>query len=178
MIKVIMQELTFAAKSYYPTLVDNIGRICKENHVDDTHGLAHALKIGQLTEQSISTEESLSSKDPDYDNIILAGYLHDIDDRKYFITQGCQNAVKVLKSIDISSENIAKIVSMIELVSFAKNGNTISEKVPIAYYLPRYIDRTEAIGIQGLYRSLIYNQDRTPKTTLFDEHTPRPSTAE
>jgi len=49
---------------------------------------------------------------------------------------------------------------MIELVSFAKNGNTISSDYPIAYYIPRYVDRSEAIGIQGLYRSHAYNQAR------------------
>ena len=56
-----------------------------------------------------------------------------------------------------------KIVLMIELVSFAKNGNKISADVPIAYYIPRYIDRSEAIGLEGLYRSYLYSVEKSPE---------------
>ena len=35
-----------SAKPFYEALLFNIQRICKENNVDDTHGLAHAVKIG------------------------------------------------------------------------------------------------------------------------------------
>ena len=63
---------------------------------------------------------------------------------------------------------------MIELVSFAKNGNSIKSEVPIAYYIPRYIDRSEAIGIEGLYRSHLYNQQSYLKRPTYTENTPRP----
>ena len=88
----------------------------------------------------------------------MAGYLHDIDDRKYFNTKGFDNAVKVLKDLEIPNENIEKIVTMIDLVSFSKNGNSISDQYPTLYYLPRYIDRIDAIGIEGLYRSYEFNK--------------------
>ena len=47
---------------------------------------------------------------------------------------------------------------MIELVSFSKNGNKLSSDIPIAYYIPRYIDRSEAIGLEGLVRSYQYSK--------------------
>lgn len=64
-----------------------------------------------------------------------------MDDRKYFKTHGYSNAVKVLTELNIPQTNIDKIVKMIDLVSFSKNGNTIDHQYPILYYLPRYIDR-------------------------------------
>lgn len=63
---------------------------------------------------------------------------------------------------------------MIELVSFAKNGNTIAKDIPILYYLPRYVDRSEAIGIEGLYRSYLYNLEKTGIIIVSEESTPRP----
>jgi hypothetical protein len=57
---------------------------------------------------------------------------------------------------------------MIDLVSFSKNGNKILSGVAINYYLPRYVDRSEAIGVQGLYRSYAYNINRNSKELLYD----------
>lgn len=67
---------------------------------------------------------------------------------------------------------------MIALVSFSKNGNTISSEVPLSYYLPRYIDRTEAIGLQGLYRSLLYSIEKQSGVPVYREDTPRPASKE
>lgn len=41
---------------------------------------------------------------------------------------------------------------MIELVSFSKNGNNIYKEDPIYFYIPRYADRIDAVGLIGLYR--------------------------
>lgn len=67
---------------------------------------------------------------------------------------------------------------MIELVSFSKNGNTIDRQYPMLYYIPRYIDRVEAIGIDGLYRSYAYNKERMSDTPIFWEYTPKPRNIE
>jgi hypothetical protein len=42
----MIQHLNFTAKPYYSKLIACIDQICKDNHVDQTHGLAHAKKIG------------------------------------------------------------------------------------------------------------------------------------
>ena len=44
-----MNRLNFGAKPYFSQLIASIKAICEDNHVDDTHGLAHAQKIGELT---------------------------------------------------------------------------------------------------------------------------------
>lgn len=41
-----MNFKSLSAKPFYESLLFNIQKICKENSVDDTHGLAHAVKIG------------------------------------------------------------------------------------------------------------------------------------
>lgn len=43
---------------------------------------------------------------------------------------------------------------MIDSVSFSKHGNSIDSSLPHYHYIPRYIDRSEAIGVEGLYRTL------------------------
>ena len=50
---IIMNRTFFTAKEYYPCLLNHIKRICAENNVDDTHGLAHSVKIGKLTEEAL-----------------------------------------------------------------------------------------------------------------------------
>jgi hypothetical protein len=113
-----------------------------------------------------------------YDDLILAALLHDIDDHKYFKTEDYSNAKDVLNSVALDPLRVSKIVSMIALVSFSKNGNSISSNVPLSYYLPRYIDRTEAIGLQGLYRSLLYAIEKQSGVPVYREDTARPASEE
>ena len=49
LIILLMNRLSLTAKPYYQQIIACIKDICQQNKVDDTHGLAHALKIGQLT---------------------------------------------------------------------------------------------------------------------------------
>ena len=44
-----MNRLSLTAKPYFAEMIAHIKKICEENHVDDTHGLGHSIKIGQLT---------------------------------------------------------------------------------------------------------------------------------
>lgn len=88
---------------------------------------------------------------------MLASLLHDVDDHKYFKTKNYDNARFILGNVLRNEERIAKIVRMVDLVSFSKNGNQINEKDPIAYYFPRYADRVESIGLIGIYRTYLYS---------------------
>ena len=63
---------------------------------------------------------------------------------------------------------------MINLVSFSANGNHIGKELPISCYIVRYVDRSEAIGIQGLYRTLLYDYAKAVRSPMFLETTPRP----
>lgn len=170
-----MRGANFLNQTLFQTVVPHIEAICRQNHVDDTHGLAHALKIASLTEKALQFEELDTQS---YEDLVLAALLHDIDDHKYFKTTGYSNAKDVLNESGLDPFRVNKIVSMIALVSFSKNGNTISSEVPISYYLPRYIDRTEAIGLQGLYRALLYSIEKQSGVPVYREDTPRPASKE
>lgn len=108
---------------------------------------------------------------------MYAALLHDIDDRKYFATsKNCCNARKILSTHGFSGEREDDIISMIDAVSFSKNGNNIDSTLPYSHYIPRYIDRSEAIGLEGLYRTLQYSLSRSKDVIIFDVYTPRPLT--
>ncbi len=44
-----MKQMKFINIPIFKSMVESVDIICKENHVDDTHGLAHSLKIAELT---------------------------------------------------------------------------------------------------------------------------------
>ena len=69
----------------------------------------HAFKPIQKDEAVADTQQD----DDENENVMLAAYLHDIDDRKYFNSQGCSNAVLVLQTIKIPNDRIQQIVLMI-----------------------------------------------------------------
>jgi uncharacterized protein len=98
---------------------------------------------------------------------MIAALLHDIDDRKYFNSNDFQNAKNIIEKLSIGMNRISRIITMIDLVSFSKNGNNFNKDYPIVYYFPRYVDRAEAIGVQGLYRSYEYNKHMKNSPPLF-----------
>jgi hypothetical protein len=71
----------------------------------------------------------------------MAALLHDVDDRKYFDTQNYKNARDITSKVVEKEENQLKIIRMVDLVSFSKNGNNIYPNDPQWYYYPRYADR-------------------------------------
>lgn len=84
-----MRGPNFLNQTLFQAVIPRIEAICKQNHVDDTHGLAHALKIASLTEKALHFEEMDARS---HDDLILAALLHDIDDHKYFKTIEYSNA--------------------------------------------------------------------------------------
>ncbi len=72
----------------------------QENNVDSTHGMYHAMKIGNLTWRSLEEEDSLPNSVKE--DILIASYLHDVDDRKYFpLNYKLNNARLLLQTIQI-----------------------------------------------------------------------------
>ena len=70
----------------------------------------------------------------------------------------------------------ADVVRMINLVSCSTNGNQIDEDLPRFYYIPRWADRLEAMGLVGVRRTIEYNH--SVKKPLFLTTTAKATTVE
>jgi hypothetical protein len=52
-----MEARKFVQQRIFQGIIPSIETICTEMNVDDTHGLAHALKIVSLTEKALQFEQ-------------------------------------------------------------------------------------------------------------------------
>ncbi len=142
-----------------------------KEYIDDTHGKNHAEMVMNNCMEAINSRirEGYYISIKDKTKIMIAGALHDMDDRKYFpLSTNFDNARLIINrtnenrrldySDKMSDEDIEDIIKMISWVSSSKNGDTIPDEAirhPELLY-PRYADRLEAIGLIGLYRTLHY----------------------
>ena len=148
-----------------------VDRWCKEYKIPDDHGFIHALDVMR--------NASLALQDYDLEKIeellvLLAALLHDINDRKYVPSENYEGVRMILSKIGLTSSYAEIVVTMINLVSCSKNGNTIDELVPKWYYIPRDADRLEALGYIGIKRAYettigFINQGKTPNRFWTDE---------
>ena len=117
----------------------------------DGHDLSHFLTVAQ-TCSIVCKEFKIESK-----NIVIAGLLHDVNDRKINPDPEEKDTKRIIKFIGMES-SMKDILTMIHLVSYSKQMNTIDQVIPCKTYqlIPRYADRIEALGWIGLIRSYQY----------------------
>ena len=132
--------------------------------------------------------------------VLIAALLHDVDDHKYFPNhKRYENARAIMdrvfdetNGIDVGDSDDVKetIILLISFVSCSKNKNSIPELVRTkdqnqldmneddAYWMliPRWADRLEAVGRQGVVRCYQYSREHGEK--LSSERSPRPQTEE
>lgn len=149
--------------------------------VCQSHGLDHSVNVLEHCEKAlasnirpVSFEESVL--------LSLAALLHDADDHKFFTSSADgNNATHILKFCSdnqISEDQTNFVLKVIDFVSCSKNHNRIPEEAiekPELLY-PRYADRLEALGEEGVKRTFVYTG--TTKGAYFTENTPRPKTEE
>lgn len=123
------------------------------------HDLKHFYRVVNHSIKALREEDLKNLPNSTKENIILASFLHDIDDQKFHQTENFFNARSLLIKLgknnrEISNERIEDIIEMISLVSCSKNGDN---EVP-AYHMiiPRLCDRLDAIGYIGLIRCYEY----------------------
>lgn len=127
--------------------------------LDEAHNINHFHKVANHAIEAVKYEDLCSNIKED---IILASFLHDIDDKKIFPnSKDFENAKKLLLKLnnnfeDFDKSRIPHIIEMISLVSTSSNGD--SEIFPKYKIIPRLCDRLEAIGIQGLIRCYQYSK--------------------
>lgn len=136
------------------------------------HGYAHAIAV---MNHAICAADELKLKPKRKYAVMLAALLHDADDRKFFKTANYANARRIMVEDGVDNAIIDLVIEMIDLVSMSKHGNNIYN-VESWKLIPRYADRIEAIGREGLRRCLIFNLRRgqplylpdTPRVTTLD----------
>jgi uncharacterized protein len=132
------------------------------------HGIAHMQQVYDHTFAALMEHEHSELTDRDYICVLLAAYLHDVDDRKLFKTQNYQNARNILSKIaGLSPRDREFIIQMISWVSASSNKDQIPQELcypgtqklnPAQEWklFPRYADRLEAIGEIGIERCRAY----------------------
>ena len=164
----------------YPVLqkaISHTKRLLEAHHVDESHGLQHAMTVLGHVQGMIAHENRALAED-DAIAVQLAALLHDVDDRKYFFTHAdAENARCILAAIMPEQETLhCIIIKMINLVSTSTNGNNREGVEQHWMLFPRFADRLEAIGPIGVQRCFAYTQHC--KNPLFTSTTPRVQTEE
>jgi hypothetical protein len=156
----------------FDVFIKKLEELCLNSGIDDTHGVVHALAVMENAERAIFCSNDKILKREIY-MIKLAALLHDADDTKYFIFNDgyCTNAREILKCDPCLTDiEIETIIKMINLVSTSKNKDDVPNDCPLWMLIPRYADRLESIGINGIERtlnfSIIKNQPLFLETTL------------
>jgi len=174
-----------------------VAELIKKNKMDASHDITHFEAVMEHVKNSLVyifdkglQKTYLVHKDyPDIkENItclLIAAYLHDIDDRKYSESkEEHKNTRKIMSMMfrglfmdeEIKQPNVrykivdTKILRMkdivcriIDTVSFYKNKNTIDPLLPRFFYLVRDADRVEAMGEMGVLRCYQYSKHKGMK---------------
>lgn len=133
--------------------------------IKESHGIKHVLAVVSHAQQAIECHSPpLSQRDGM--EILVASYLHDVDDAKYFFHPSApfENAKRIMDTVGIPSTSTRiRILYMINLVSCSKNGNSVPQRIKDAndYHLliPRWCDRLEAVGKIGVLRCFQYTKE-------------------
>ncbi len=127
---------------------------------DEGHNYEHLRAVERHCRLAIrSLDEELEKYQENA--ILYAALLHEADDSKFFPSSGATaypNARKFLEREGLGEAEIELIIKMIDLVSCSKNGNNWPELLPEWMLYPRFADRLEATGAQGVKRALMYGE--------------------
>lgn len=114
----------------------------------DGHGIDHAMRV--YRNAMIITQTEVCDKQI----VALAALLHDTDDHKIFHTKDNANTRGFLKEHGFSEDEISRIVTIINAVSFSKNKDKKPET--IEGMIVQDADRLDAMGAVGIARTFAY----------------------
>ena len=156
--------------------INSLESILTKKNVCISHGVGHAIIVMNNARNALSSEK-YNLSELDYKSVLLAALLHDADDRKFFPdNKNYENVREILKNE--SDQFISQVITMVDLVSSSKNGDSIPSYVADNMWMliPRYADRLEAIGLVGVER--VYQYAKTVNNPLYVESTPKPKSEE
>lgn len=141
-----------------------------EHNVCESHGYLHAVSVMNNAIQALQYQDyGLSQRTNEM--VVLAALLHDVDDKKFFPHHTNNENVRLILH-DKHPKFVESVIEMINLVSCRDNGNKLVDD--LWKLIPRYADRLEALGINGIERC--YQYTMTIGNPLILESTPRPKT--
>jgi uncharacterized protein len=134
------QEIIERAKEY-------IREIFKNNA--DGHDFNHSIRVYE-------NARNIAAGYPACDRLVvsLAALLHDVDDHKLFSTENNQNARAFLQSQFVRQDEIERICTVINAVSFSKNRGKRPES--LEGQIVQDADRLDAIGAIGIARTFAF----------------------
>lgn len=145
--------------------VNYVVMLCVAYGVKADHGWQHAIWVASCAVKSLCRDFSSLCKEKKL-AVFLAAMFHDIDDRKIFPhNEELQNARRFLVWAvhvgGVSETTADDVITMINLVSFSKNGNRVDRSHMPWMYIPRDCDRLSAGGMVGITRTLKFNLHNT-----------------
>ena len=155
-------------RSFYPL----IEKFFIKHKIGDDHNHLHAKKVAEHAFQACLVHTPQLTNEQVY-AILLAALGHDTDDHKLFDTKEYQNIRKLLSDFGQSEEIIELVVKLIDLVSTTKHKDN-RYGLDDWYFIVRYADRLDAIGSEGINRTIQYTVHKGRK--LYCYNTPRPTT--
>ena len=114
----------------------------------DGHGVDHAMRVYHNAMIIAQTERCNKQI------VALGALLHDADDHKIFHTKDNANARGFLKEHGVSEDEIDRIVTIINAVSFSKNKDKKPET--IEGMIVQDADRLDAVGAIGIARTYAF----------------------
>lgn len=176
----IPDDIDLDSSSDFDNYIKSLSRIFEEHKICPSHGILHAITVMDLCEMAyIECKRKYGLNIFHRKCIMLAGLLHDADDRKFFSKKNINkyfNAENVLRENRCSEQVIKLVIQMIDLVSASNNRDNIPKYASgknIWKLIPRWADRLESIGLIGIKRSFEYTVGKriplcTPKTLVPD----------
>ncbi len=158
----------------------NLEQFAKDNKFDAGHGMDHFMAVYHHAQKAIRAEDEELDKSVER-MILLSCSLHDVDDSKFFGDPKKTNYANARKLLETETENLSAlevetIIHMISLVSCSTNGNNKPFGIPDWMLIPRFCDRLESSGIQGIERVIGYGNHVGRK--MYDDKTERVKTLE
>jgi hypothetical protein len=144
------------AKSIEQACYKYVFDLCTKEKIADDHGYPHAKHVAELAQIGLSDFSELGNKERLL--VILAALMHDIDDPKVFKTSNYENATAFLRTTALSMDDQDFVITMIHLVSYSKNKNSVPSKFPTWAFIPRDADRIAGGGHAGIQRTIEFNE--------------------
>ena len=141
----------------------SVRKWCIDNKIPDDHGFSHYQEVSKHA--SFAVKDDTLLKPLEKQAIILAAFLHDVDDPKIesfligrkLTFEPYPIASSFLKDV-VSHEQTNLVLEMISYVSCSTNGDVCLKNIPNWKYIPRDADRSQAIGTIGIKRCFEYTQ--------------------